>query len=490
MEKVSSGKQEQILEPQRSKVFAYICMSLLACIIIFARYQNADFDNPFLKELFLRNEKVELEGTIISDPENKKTYWRYEVLIKNSSSKNDAKILVKEKSVEPTSPTYGDHIRFIAKLSKPKLIEGKDGRDFDYEYFLQKDDIFYLADIEQVETVATNQANPLTHFLYKVKKSFMQNIENVLPSPYAFLATGLVISGKGSLDKELQEQFQKVGLIHIVVLSGSNVSIIGEAISKCFSFLPKLWGGIFGSIGIILFGMMTGGGATVYRSVIMSIIGIYTRLSGRTNSGLISLMVAGVCMLIHNPKLLLHDPSFQLSFMATLGLIFLASPIEEFLKRTIGNIKKTNIHIPSGLISLISTCIATQIFTLPFIIKFSGIVSLVALPTNIVVLPFIPCTMLFVFLTGAVSFMSPVVAYLPAFVSYVFLKIELLIVGYFSSLSFSAITVPNISTSIFAILYFLIFLLVIIANSNSGASKKCTDNGLIQDSLKINTTPV
>ena len=506
MEKIS--KLEQSPEPQRLKVFAYICMSLLACIIIFVRYQNADFDNPFLKELFFKDEKVELEGIVISDPENKKTHWRYEVLIKTSSNKNDAKILVKEKSRAPedvvqltesaklddsTFPTYGDHIRFIAKLSKPKLIEGKDGRDFDYEHFLQKDDIFYLANIEQVEVIDTNQANRLAHFLYKVKKNFMQNIEDVLPSPYAFLATGLVISGKGSLDKELQEQFQKVGLIHIVVLSGSNVSIIGEAISKCFSFLPKFWGGIFGSIGIILFGMMTGGGATVYRSVIMSIIGICTRLSGRTNSGFISLMVAGAFMLIHNPKLLLHDPSFQLSFMATLGLIFLSSPIENFLKRTLGNIriiKKTNIKIPPGLISLISTCVATQIFTLPFIIKFSGIVSLVALPTNILVLPLIPFTMLFVFLTGAISFISPVIAYLPAFVSYVFLKIELLIVDYFASLSFSAITVPNISTSTFAILYFFIFLLVIIANSNKGASKNCIDNGSIQDSVKINTTPV
>ncbi|MDQ5911910.1 MAG: competence protein ComEC [Patescibacteria group bacterium] len=521
MEKVSNNLRSSIaLSPEHSsahsslsrkqRIFAYICMSALACILIFVRYQNADFDNEFLKELFLRNEKVELEGIIISDPENKMTYWRYEVLIKNSSSKTDAsninaKILVKERSGAPKDiarlaklddseyPTYGDHIRFIAKLSKPKLIEGKDGRDFDYEYFLQKDDIFYLADIEQVQIIATNQANQLTHFLYKVKKNFMQNIEDVLPAPYAFLATGLVISGKGSLDKELQEQFQKVGLIHIVVLSGSNVSIIGEAISKCFSFLPKLWGGIFGSIGIILFGMMTGGGATVYRSVIMSIIGIYTRLSGRTNSGFISLMVAGSCMLIHNPKLLLHDPSFQLSFMATLGLIFLSSPIEEFLKKTIRNIKiikKTNIKVPSGLVSLISTCIATQIFTLPFIIRFSGVVSMVALPTNTAVLPLIPFTMLFVFLTGVVSFISPTIAYLPAFVSYVFLKIELLIVGYFASLPFSAITVPNISTSTFTILYFVIFLLVTIANVNSSVSKKYTDDDTKAGLLKINTTPV
>jgi len=537
MEKVSNNLQSSFALPlehpshhsslsRRQRILAYICMSVFACITIFVRYQNADFDHEFLKELFLKNEKVELEGVIVSDPENKKTYWRYEVLIKNSSSKTSvtetdtnnikAKILVKEKSRAPKYitqltdpaklddsgyPTYGDHIKFMAKLSKPKLIEGIDGRDFDYEYFLQKDNIFYLADIEQVQIIATNQANRLTHFLYKVKKNFMQNIEDVLPAPYAFLATGLVISGKGSLDKELQEQFQKVGLIHIVVLSGSNVSIIGEAISKCFSFLPKLWGGIMGSIGIILFGMMTGGGATVYRSVIMSIIGIYTRLSGRTNSGFISLMVAGVCMLIHNPKLLLHDPSFQLSFMATLGLIFLSSPIEEFLKRTIEFAKsltmtasmkaeKTNIKVPSGLISLISTCIATQIFTLPFIIRFSGVVSLVALPTNTAVLPLIPFTMLFVFLTGVVSFISPTIAYLPAFVSYVFLKIELLIVGYFASLPFSAITVPNISASTFTILYFVIFLLVIIANVNSGESKKYMDDDAKTGLLKINTTPV
>lgn len=503
------------------KLWMYFFLFTISTLVVIIRYQYADFDNTDLKKLFDQNKTFQFEGVIVSDPEFKKTYWKYEVLVKsigiNGLDKNAenkpiqnikslAKILVKEKTrtinlqnsdsadsvtsyANLTRPIYGDFIRFDAKLAKPKLIEGEDGRDFDYEYFLQKDNIFYLADIENVQLIDVGHANKLTKILYLFKQKFMQNIENLLPAPYAFLATGLIISGKGSLDKELQEQFQKVGLIHIVVLSGSNVSIVGEAISKFFSFLPKLWGGIFGSFGIILFGMMTGGGATVCRSVIMSIIGIYARISGRNNSAFISLIVAGFLMLFQNPKLLLHDPSFQLSFMATLGLIFLGGPIEAILKKTKDKVEQTNKlcavslkYVPESFVSLIATTIATQIFTLPFIIKFSGVVSLVALPVNALVLPLIPLTMLFVFLTGVVSFINPLIALLPAFVSWVLLKCELVIVGYFSSLSFSAIKLPAISNSTFLIMYFVIVLLSIFLNSNKIFVSKYHSNQLFPPS--------
>lgn len=496
-----------------SKILFYICLVFISALIIVFRYSHSSFDNEFLKDLFLKNERAELKGTIISDPEYKKTYWRYEVLVKESSMQvapHDTKILVKEKlrsagnaaestgsEIDTSKPSYGDYIKFTANISKPKVIESEDGRNFDYEYFLQKDNIFYLADISNVETISKNQAGKLTNILFKIKKNFMQNVENLLPAPYAFLATGLVISGKGSLDKELQDQFQKVGLIHIVVLSGSNVSIVGEAISKFFSFLPKLWGGIFGSLGIICFGLMTGGGATVWRSVIMSIIGIWTKLSDRQNSGFIALMTAGTLMLFHNPKLLLHDPSFQLSFVATIGLIFLASPMEEILqsaKKTLEKKHKILLlslkYIPQSLISLIATSIATQIFTLPFIIRFSGVVSLVSLPVNALVLPFIPFTMLFVFLTGVISFMSSTVAYLPAFVAYALLKYELLVVGYFSSLSFSSTKIQNISPATFALLYFVIVLLTILLNLGKTSSKNEQTEPHKEAVIEINTTPV
>jgi competence protein ComEC len=470
----------------RKKV-AYVCLVLISILIIFFRYKYAEFDNEYLRDIFLKKEKVRLEGVIVSDPEYKKTYWRYEVLLSANLTYasstvshvanhfSNTKLLVKEKirtSSIDDRPRYGDQIRFSAKIKKPEVVAGEDGRDFDYAQFLQKDNIYYLADVAEVELLSKNQASKIKSLLYKIKINFVDNIEHLLPAPHSFLAAGLIISGKGSLDTSLQEQFQKVGLIHIVVLSGSNVSIIGEAIRKIFSFLPNFWSGIFGSIGIILFGLMTGGGATVWRSVIMSIIGIWTQLTGRKNSGCIALMTAGACMLFQNPKLLLHDPSFQLSFVATLGLIFLASPIESLLM----SLKFVRNYISQSIISLISTSLATQIFTLPFIVRFSGIVSLVSLPVNILVLPFVPFTMLFVFLTGVISFILEPLAYIPAFVSYILLSYELWIVGYFSSLAFSAISVVNISLATFVFMYFIIILLTIFLNFASFH--------------KINTTPV
>lgn len=461
------------------KVVLYVTLVVVGALIVYVRYIHSEFDDVYLKDLFLKNEKVKLEGVISSDPEYKKTYWRYEVSIHP-----DSKILAKEKVLSNSNilnlekvgktyePSFGDRIRFTAKLKKPEVIESEDGRDFDYAYFLQKDNIYYLADIADVEILSRDAGNKVTAVLYKIKKSFMQNIENILPAPHAFLATGLIISGKGSLDQELQKQFQKVGLIHIVVLSGSNVSIIGEAIRKIFSFLPKFLSGVFGSIGIILFGLMTGGGATVWRSVIMSLIGIWTQLTNRKNSGCIALMIAGFFMLFHNPKLLLHDPSFQLSFVATLGLIFLASPIENLLM----SLRYVRLSMPKSILSLIATSLATQIFTLPFIVRFSGVVSLVSLPVNILVLPFIPFTMLFAFLTGVISFISEPLVYIPAFVSYILLSYELWVVEYFSSMQFSAITVPNISTNIFVLAYFVIAILSILLNLVAGR--------------KINTAPV
>lgn len=542
------------MSEKTKRILIYVGLLLIAIMAVVFRYSSAVFDNEVLRNIYdqqisdsqqkhagylnhLDLPKYIFEGKVMTDPENKKTYQKYEIQVTkvstmssmdksvelNESNESDetvlikkinvatekilekTKLLVKDKSSEPRM--YGDLLQFSAKISKPDIIEGKDGRSFDYEHFLQKDDIFYLAEISDVKNLAKNQAGKLTGVLYKIKRSFMKNIENLLPSPHAFLATGLVISGKGSLDKELQDQFQKVGLIHIVVLSGFNVSIVGEAISKVFSFLPKIWGGVFGSIGIVFFGMMTGGGATVWRSVIMSIIGIYARISKRNNSAFISLMIAGICMLIQNPKLFFHDPSFQLSFVATLGLIFLASPIEAFLqwlKKTVQSFSPIFLMslklIPDSLISLVSTTIATQIFTLPFIIDFSGVISVVALPVNTIVLPLIPFTMLFVFLTGAISFIAPVLAYLPAFVSWILLSIELIIVRYFSELPFSIITLPPISSSSFIILYFCIILFTIVVNSKSifarDAQKQSEDTQketqVSQENiwLKINTTPV
>lgn len=450
--------------------------------------------NPFLSD----GAKLLVIGTVVSEPEDKDMYWKYvfqiddiiqeEQLTQNvreySSRENripihtKTYILVREKKFQRETVEYGQKIKAHIHIKKPQDIQSEDGRVFGYKKFLEKDGIFYIGDLTYIDLVQESKKT-IRGLLFFVKQEFIKRIEQVLPAPHSFLATGLVISGKGSMSKELQQQFQKVGLIHIVVLSGSNISIIGEAIYKMFFFLPVVLRTISAGVSIVLFGVMTGGGATVVRSVIMALIGLYSKLTERKNNALKSLMIAAFFMIMHNPNIVLYDPSFQLSFLATLGLISISSPLELIIKKTFS-------YVPESAISLTSTTLATQFFTAPLILRFTGMVSLVALPVNLLVLPLIPSTMLFVFLTGVFSFMIPIVRFIPAFVSWFLLSIELHIVKYASGLYFSSIIFPPISDTHIAVLVLLIILCTF-ALKQYAYRRENRPNHVV---YKTNTTPV
>ena len=497
---------------KKIKIIVYIVCIALICGTIFYRYKYAKFSDQYLDNLLasaVDSKGILISGKVVTEPEDKKTLLRYIVEIHGDPAQGPSKILVRdstqylqssESKVSPNisskSPTvkFGDIITFTAKLKKPLSIKSDDGRIFDYAHYLSKDDVFYIAETSdvKVDEKATIEARDfLTEIqtvLFVFKNKFIENIEASIPAPHSYLGEGLVISGKGSLDKDLLTEFQRVGLIHIVVLSGFNISIVGETVFRIFSFLPKIMGAVLGSISIVLFGLMTGGGATVWRSVIMSIIGIYARVTERRNSALISLFFAGSLMLIITPKLFFHDPSFQLSFMATLGLILFAEPFQRILSKNfirlfatfrLAKLRLKVTHFES-LLELVSSTLATQVFTLPMIISFSGVVSIIALPVNIVVLPLIPLTMLLVFITGVVSFMSFSISALPAFVSWILLSLELWIVHIASAQSLAAISLKPISGKVFFVSYVFLFLLAIVLNFEKIFSIKREDADVIK----------
>lgn len=406
-------------------------------ILIFFRFQSAkQFDNKFDH---LIKKKVTMEGVVVDDPEIRNGSPRFKFALTGGEIDcTDCTFLVRTKHLGEKI-YYGDKLSFEAILSKPEKIISEDGRTFDYQKFLSKDDIYYIADARDVEILSRDNGNWLIGFLYKVKHAIVFEIDRMLPSPHSFLGSGLIISGKGSMDKEMQEKFQIVGLIHIVVLSGSNVSIIGEAILRVFSFLPNFLATSLGAIFIVFFAIMTGGGATVIRSTIMSLIALYARSTGRTNQALSSLTIAGVLMVLQNPKILFHDPGFQLSFLASLGLIFYSERIKDKII-----LLYTKFGVPSGVIELVSATLATQIFTLPYIINMSGMMSVISLPVNILVLPVIPFTMLAVFTTSILSFIGDVFAWIPMWVSWILLSYELYVVDVAASLSWSHKMLPAI----------------------------------------------
>lgn len=279
----------------------------------------------------------------------------------------------------------------------------------------------YYINFAKVEVVS--HGSSLVKSLFKLKHSFLSNLKDVLGEPHASLAGGLVVGEKSALGKELLDNFRHAGLIHIVVLSGFNITVIADGLMRVLGFLPQTLRILIGATGMILFSFLVGGGATVIRSTVMALIMLLSKIAGRQYVALQGLLIAGVAMGIYEPKTILYDASFHLSFLATLAMILLAPRIEKRL---------TFLPERFEFRGIISSTIATQIFVSPYLIYLMGSISFWGLVTNIFVLPVIPPTMLFVFLSGVTGWLSHWVSFALAIPAHMLLSYELFVVKLFS----------------------------------------------------------
>jgi competence protein ComEC len=315
--------------------------------------------------------------------------------------------------------------------------------------YLAKEDIYYEMFYPQIKLISANSGSWLKRNLFSIKEKFIANLSAIIPEPNAGYLAGLTIGGKRAMPGDLQEEFRKAGIIHVVVLSGYNVTIVASAIMSILRGLPLYIGMGFGILGILLFALMAGASATVVRASIMACLVLLSRATGRIYQITAALLAAGFLMVLHNPKILRFDASFQLSFLSTLALIYVSPHIEKKLS-----------FIPKkfGLREITGATISTQIFVLPFLLYKMGLFSIVSLPVNLLVLIFVPATMFFGFLAGIIGFISYLLATPFGWIAYIFSAYELWIVNLFSKLPFAAF---NISISFWLML--VIYAIYVIA---------------------------
>ena len=134
-----------------------------------------------------------------------------------------------------------------------------------------------------------------------------------------------------------------------------------------------------------------------------------------------------------NPHTLLYDPGFQLSVIATIGLIRFSPPLEKRL---------TWIPERLGLRSIAAATLGTQIAVLPLLLYMTGTLSLVALPANLAVLPAIPLAMISAAVAGAVGILHGGAGMIVGIPSYILLEYAIAMTGFFASIPFSAVALP------------------------------------------------
>lgn len=407
----------------------------------------------------LTEQKITAEGIIIDEPIEKEKSIKFtikldRIIFLNEETKAEDKILIITNP--PSLFEYGDKIVSKGILIKPKNFTSNNG-EFDYVSYLSKDKIFYQMFRPEIELKSKNQGNYIKEILFDIKNSFLKSIKKIIPEPHASLLGGLTVGAQESLGEKLQDNFRKTGIAHIVVLSGYNVTIVSEAIMRVFSFLPNVFKFSFGGIAIIFFVLMTGASATAVRAGIMAILVIIARITGREYDALRALLIAGVIMIIQNPKILAFDSSFQLSFMATLGLLYVSPRIYKYFKF---------ITTKFQFRELVVSVIATQLFVLPLILYKMGNLSILSLPVNLLILPFIPLTMFFGFISGVVGFLSSAISFPFSFITFLLLDYELKIVNFFASISFSSIQINNFSLILMIFVYIIYGIVLFLINKN------------------------
>ncbi|MGB2580446.1 MAG: ComEC/Rec2 family competence protein [Minisyncoccia bacterium] len=372
---------------------------------------------------------VTLDGIIIDEPDVRETYTNIVLDVHSVSN-----VLYKNSYVLVRIPTYpefryGDEVSVVGKLIPPKNFESKDKvRAFDYRAYLAKDDIHYQMYFPKVIVVSHGKGSIIREKLSNIKSSLIKNISENIPEPESSLASGITLGAKQSLGDELLQKFRETGVAHIVVLSGYNIAVVAGIISRLVIFMPFSIRLVMSAIGVMLFAVMVGGGATVVRATIMALIIILARALGREGDALRALALAGGIMVFVNPMILLNDVSFQLSFSATLAIVVFVPVIEKYFSFISNRVLR----------EIVAITFATQIFVMPLILYHMGTVSLVGFISNIFILPVVPLAMLAVALVAVFAWV-PLVGGVLAIFAYALLVYIITAVEIFAKVPFASL---------------------------------------------------
>ena len=280
----------------------------------------------------------------------------------------------------------------------------------------------------------------------------------LLPEPHAGLLAGILFGVKATLSKTLLDDLVTTGTIHIIALSGMNITILATIVTTALLWFVSRRGTSLLTILIIIgFTLFVGPSPSIVRAAIMGSITMIAVIWGRQAWALWSLVLAAGIMLLVNFSWL-WDLSFQLSFLATLGILLFGAKLEmgrgnldkemgSVMREALGHTSHFSTHYPASQISpLISfvkdelrVTLAAQLFTTPLIMFHFHRISLIAPLTNILIGWTIP----YITVLGIIAIIATLVwfplGYIAGWSAWVFLEYLILAVHITSKLPFASI---------------------------------------------------
>ncbi|MBI2582688.1 ComEC/Rec2 family competence protein [Candidatus Azambacteria bacterium] len=282
--------------------------------------------------------------------------------------------------------------------------------------------------------------------LLALKASFLASLSRLFRPPSDSFLAALLVGERRSIPNDLLQAFIASGTVHIIALSGYNISIVTGAFRSALSWLGagrrlRFW---LTLAAILLFVLLVGAGASVVRAAVMGILVVLARSEGRLYAPWNALVFAGAVMLLFDPGLFEFDIGFQLSFAATAGIFLFAKYFEKKLER---------LPKAAGIREVLVLTLSASIATMPLILYHFSRFSLYAIPANLLILPTVPVTMLFGFLAGVIGMVSEALAQAPALIASLLLLWEETVARFWASLPGANLRLESFSLGLLVVVY-------------------------------------
>lgn len=417
-----------------------VALTLLSCAAGIARMQAAVVTgDPNVTANI--GKSVTIRGFVSQEPDSRDTTTLLsieanELIVGNETIPVHAGILAQMPAHARVA--YGDEVQVHGDLALPEVFQTGVDREFDYPTYLAAQGIEYQLSYAQLDSISGNSGEPLQAFAIGTKENFLRGLGAVMPDPEAALAGGITVGDKRSVGPELTSDFQRDSLVHMIVLSGYNITVVLNAVARLLLWAPRslqFSGSVFT---VIFFIFMSGGASSATRAGLMALIAVAARATHRIYLGERVLAFVSLLMVAWNPWTLCFDPSFQLSALATLGLILFTPTFAEWFSKIPEKFGAREI--------LASTC-ATQLMVLPLLLYQNGMLSIVALPANLFALLPVPWAMFFSLIAGAGGFFFGSNVSFLAWPAYALLWYIVWVAHSLASLPFAAVSTPSFSAA-------------------------------------------
>ena len=339
---------------------------------------------------------------------------------------------------------YGDILRITGKLETPPQSD-----DFSYKDYLARQGIYSIINYPRIEILDTGKGFKPLAWIYSLRNRLSQSLSQALPEPQASLAQGILLGQRGNIPYSLNQAFSRTGTAHVLAISGINITIvIGMLLAAGIWLFGKrysiyIW---LALLIIWLYALLTGMNPPVVRGAIMGSLFLIAEYLGRQSSASIALTFAAAVMVGIQPQVL-WDASFQLSFLAMAGLIFISPYLQNWGRKgvmaAVGK-EGTAASLGNFISDSFAVTLAAILATWPIIAYYFHVVSFVGLPATFFAVLALPGIIITSALVAGVGLLAPLLAQVIGWVSWLFLSYFMIVVRAFDALPFSSIKLEGI----------------------------------------------